>query len=185
MKTTNSLENHISKAKKGEQTSFSFLLESFWNDVYLFQLKRTANEFEAEEISIETFSKAFDKISSFDSKYNFKSWLLTISKNTHIDRIRKQKNEFKSSSEQEEKIANTVLDEAPSPEDQLISKQKLAELLVHIKSLKPEYQKIIQLRFFQEMSYKEISQELDEPMNNIKVKLLRAKKLLLANFKNS
>ena len=46
------------------------------------------------------------------------------------------------------------------------------------KKLKPHYQEVINLRYFQELSYNEISQELNEPMNNIKVKLLRAKKLL-------
>jgi len=44
--------------------------------------------------------------------------------------------------------------------------------------LKPHYQEVINLRYFQELSYKEIAIELKEPLNNIKVKLLRAKKLL-------
>ena len=47
-----------------------------------------------------------------------------------------------------------------------------------IKELKPHYQEVIQLRYFQEMSYQEISEQLDEPLSNVKIKLLRAKKLL-------
>lgn len=165
------------------QASFSFLLDTYWNEVYLFQLKRTKNEFEAEEISIQSFSKAFDKINTYDETYSFKNWLLTISKNTHIDQIRKQKNNLQSATEhQENSMINTVLDNAPTPEDQLITKQNLAELLQHIKQLKPHYQQMIHLRYFQEMSYKEMTIELNEPMNNIKVKLLRAKKLLLASL---
>lgn len=179
------LIHHIKNAKEGAQASFSYLLDAFWIDVYQFQLHRTKNEFEAEEISIQSFSKAFDKINTYDESYSFKNWLLTISKNTHIDRIRKQKNKFESATEQQENsMMYTVLDDAPTPEDQLITKQNLAELLQHIKLLKPDYQKIIQLRYFQEMSYKEMTIELNEPMNNIKVKLLRAKKLLLASLKN-
>ena len=46
------------------------------------------------------------------------------------------------------------------------------------KKLKPHYQKVINLRYFNELSYADIAKELDEPVNNIKVKLLRAKKLL-------
>lgn len=183
MSTDQLLISHIKNAQQGAQASFSYLLDSFWNDVYTFQLNRTKNEFEAEEISIQSFSKAFDKIKTYDDSYSFKNWLLAISKNTHIDRIRKQKNTLKTATEaQENKMADTVLDDAPTPEDQLITKQNLAELLQHIKQLKPDYQKIIQLRFFQEMSYKEMTVELGEPMNNIKVKLLRAKKLLLASL---
>lgn len=186
MKLNNkTLLQHIENAQAGQQKAFSYLLDSFWNIVYTFQLKRTGSEFEAEEITIKSFSKAFDKIESFDSNFSFKSWLLAISKNTHIDEIRSKKNKLQSATEaQENEMANTVLDQSPTPEDLMITKQNLAELLKHIKSLKPHYQEMIQLRYFQEMSYKEMALELDEPMNNIKVKLLRAKKLLLQSIQS-
>ena len=71
-----------------------------------------------------------------------------------------------------------VLDETPSVEDRLITEQNLANLLQDIKKLKPHYQKVINLRYFNELSYADIAKELNEPVNNIKVKLLRAKKLL-------
>jgi RNA polymerase sigma-70 factor (ECF subfamily) len=70
------------------------------------------------------------------------------------------------------------MDASPSIEDKLITEQNLAKLLRDIKKLKPHYQQIINLRYFQELSYKEIAKQLDEPMTNVKVKLLRAKKLL-------
>jgi len=73
---------------------------------------------------------------------------------------------------------NKIADESPSIEDTLISEQHLAQLLSDIKQLKPPYQEVINLRYFQEKSYKEIAEYLQEPMSNIKVKLLRAKKLL-------
>ena len=71
-----------------------------------------------------------------------------------------------------------VVDENPTPEDKIIREQNLAKLLKDIKQLKPKYQEVIQLRYFQELSYKEIAAKINEPMNNVKVKLLRAKKLL-------
>jgi len=58
-------------------------------------------------------------------------------------------------------------------------------LLKDIKQLKPKYQEVIQLRYFQELSYREISEQIQEPMNNVKVKLLRAKKLLAAIIKKN
>ena len=77
-----------------------------------------------------------------------------------------------------------MLDDAPSPEDRLITEQNLMTLLQHIKKLKPHYQKVINLRYFNELSYAAIAQELNEPINNVKVKLLRAKKLLAEVIKN-
>jgi len=169
----------IDKAKRNDQTAFKVLLDAFWNDVYGFQLKRTENENDAEDITIQTFSKAFDKIDTYNDAYEFKTWLITISKNIHIDLLRKRKSSFQTRSRHTSSDDfNDIIDESPSPEDKLITEQNLAKLLRDIKKLKPHYQEVINLRYFQELSYKEISEELNEPINNVKVKLLRAKKLL-------
>ncbi|MBT4680220.1 MAG: sigma-70 family RNA polymerase sigma factor [Flavobacterium sp.] len=180
------LATYIQKAKEGNQGSFNFLLHHFWSNVYNYQLKRTHNENDAEDITIQTFSKAFNKINTFDEKYLFKTWLITISKNIHIDLIRRNKKSINTAtSEEQEAEAYKIVDDNPTPEDKIITEQNLAKLLLDIKQLKPKYQEVIHLRFFKELSYKEISQEINEPMNNVKVKLLRAKKLLAEIIKKS
>jgi len=172
------IDEAIARAKKNDQKAFNYLLDTFWDNVYGFQLKRTHNENDAEDVTIQTFSKAFDKINTFDESYTFKTWLITISKNIHIDLLRKEKNSIIQVISEDNRDVFEVLDETPSAEDKLITEQHLAKLLLDIKKLKPHYQEVINLRYFQELSYKEISVELKEPMNNVKVKLLRAKKLL-------
>lgn len=180
------IQIHIIQAKNGDQAAFRYLLNLFWADVYNYQLKRTKSENDAEDITIQTFSKAFDKIHTFDEKYAFKTWLITISKNIHIDLLRKKNTSIstETSKDQQEK-AYLIIDENPTPEDKIIREQNLAALLKNIKQLKPKYQEVIQLRYFQELSYKEISEQIKEPMNNVKVKLLRAKKLLAAIIKKN
>jgi RNA polymerase sigma-70 factor (ECF subfamily) len=174
------ITKHIENAKQGKQGAFSFLLDTYWNEVYGFQLKRVKDEYEAEDITIETFSKAFDNIDSFDANLAaFGTWLVAISKNIQIDRSRRKnatlyQNTTTTSDEQVQRLA----DASPSPEDKLITEQNLAELLRYIKQLKPHYQEVINLRYFREMSYNEISNTLEEPLNNVKVRLLRARKLL-------
>lgn len=187
MNTTNvTLKATIEKAKAGNQIAFSSLLDTFWNDVYGFQLARTKNENDAEDITIQTFSRAFDKINSYDDSYEFKTWLFTISKNIHVDLIRKNKrNVLENTETGNNEAIKKVLDDAPTVEDQLITEQNLVTLLQHIKKLKPHYQKVINLRYFNERSYAEIADELGEPINNIKVKLLRAKKLLAGIIKDN
>jgi len=169
----------ITLAKQNKQVAFKFLLDLYWNDVYGFQLQRTENENDAEDITIQTFSKAFDKIDTYNDKYVFKTWLITISKNLHIDLIRKHNSSIRSKTNtKDDKAVYEIKDESPTPEDKIIREQNLAKLLRDIKKLKPHYHQVINLRYFQELSYKEISEKLNEPINNIKVKLLRAKKLL-------
>ena len=176
----------IQKAKEGQQLAFNILLDNFWNSVYNYQLKKLQNENEAEDITIQTFSKAFDKINTFDQTYQFKTWLITISKNLHIDQLRKKKSSITADSYKENRNeVYKIVDDNPSPEDKIITEQNLAKLLKDIKLLKPKYQEVINLRYFQELSYKEISEKIGEPMNNIKVKLLRARKLLAEIIKRS
>ncbi|MFD0836795.1 RNA polymerase sigma factor [Mariniflexile aquimaris] len=172
------IKEAIKRAKENDQKAFNFLLDTFWDDVYGFQLKRIQNENDAEDITIQTFSKAFDRIETFDDSYKFKTWLITISKNIHIDLLRKEKKSITQITSNDDKSVYQILDESPTPEDELITEQHLAKLLRDIKKLKPHYQEVINLRYFQELSYKEISNKLKEPINNVKVKLLRAKKLL-------
>ncbi len=173
------IRTQIEAAKNNTQAAFKFLLDTFWNTVYGFQLKQIKDEYEAEDITIETFSKAFDKIETYDSKYEFATWLITISKNIQIDKSRKKNASlYRNSTSSSEYHIQKIADHAPSPEGKLIKEQNLAQLLQFIKVLKPQYQKVINLRYFQEMSYNEIAENLDEPLNNIKVRLLRARKLL-------
>lgn len=173
------LQETIARARAGNQMAFSQLLDRFWHEVYHYQLKRTQNENDAEDITIQTFSRAFDKIESYDPQYAFNTWLITISKNLHVDMLRKRKRNVLESSENHGADAmKLILDETPSAEDQLIIEQNLRTLLRYLRNLKPAYRQVIELRYFQEMSYAEIAGQLGEPVNNIKVKLLRAKKLL-------
>lgn len=173
------LKTQIAEAIEGKQAAYKFLLDGYWNLVFGFLLKRVNNEYEAEEISIETFSKAFDKLSQFDDTYQFSTWLITISKNIQIDHYRKKKNApLHRTTVANEELLKQIADDSLSAEDQLIKEQNLAELLRYIKMLKPHYQEVINLFYFQEFSYKEISASIDEPLSNVKVRLLRARKLL-------
>lgn len=171
------LYEKILLAQKGDQHAFRQLLEFFWNDVYGFMLQRTQNENEAEDLTIRCFGKAFEKITTYNPDYGFKTWLTTIAKNLHIDEIRK-KAITTFSTEAGQDVAYNIPDNAPHPEDDLIRKQRLETLLNNIKSLKPHYREVIQLRYLQELSIKQMAKELNNSESTVKVKLMRARKLL-------
>ena len=182
-KTTNSVAEataHIEKiklAQEGDQHAFRYLLEFFWNDVYGFMLQRTQNENEAEDLTIRCFGKAFEKIMTYNEAYGFKTWLTTIAKNLHIDQLRKKSN-TNITTEASQEVAQKIADSAPSPEDDLIRKQRLETLLNTIKNLKPRYREVIQLKYLQELSIKQMAEKLNSSESTVKVKLMRARKLL-------
>jgi len=177
--TKDILKTQISEATAGKQSAFKFLLDNYWNQVFGFLLKRVNDEHEAEEIAIETFSKAFDKVATYDENYEFATWLTSIAKNIQIDRFRKKKTSpLHSKVEASEELLKKITDGSLNAEDQLIKEQNLRELLGYIKMLKPHYQEVINLFYFQELSYQEISDTIGQPLSNVKVRLLRARKLL-------
>ncbi|OIQ16262.1 MAG: RNA polymerase subunit sigma-70 [Flavobacterium sp. MedPE-SWcel] len=179
------IQANIEKAKLGDQVAFTFLLDFFWNEVYGFMLKHTQNETDTEDVVIQTFAKAFDKITTYNPEYAFNTWLIAIAKNAYIDMLRKKKSSlFVDINEDDNRQAYNIADDSLSVEDELIQEQNLSRLLECIKKLKPQYQEVIQLRYFQEQSYQEIADQLDQPLNNIKIRLLRAKKLLSEIIKN-
>jgi RNA polymerase sigma-70 factor (ECF subfamily) len=130
------IKKFIEKAKKGDQIAFTSLLDHYWNEVYGFMLKRTENETDSEDITIETFSKAFDKIASYNPDFQFNTWLIAIAKNVHIDMLRKKKSTlFVEITDEEDQQAYNVADSSPSAEDELITEQNLSRLLQFIKEL--------------------------------------------------
>lgn len=173
------IANAILLAKENNQKAFALLYDAYWDYLFTYLLKRNLPEDVAEDLTIKTFSKAFDKITTYNPKYTFKTWLVTISKNLQIDEHRKEQKQIQSvSSKMEISDLQDMVDENPSPEDLLITAQNLKGLLKQIKVLKPVYSQVIKLRYLQELSYKEISEQMNLPLNTVKVTLLRAKKIL-------
>jgi|TARA_B100001564_G_scaffold201850_1_gene169768 RNA polymerase sigma-70 factor (ECF subfamily) len=171
-------------AKQEDQHAFRQLLDLHWNELYGFMIKRTENENDAEDLCLQAFSKAFDKIETYNDEFTFSTWLTSIAKNLHVDLIRKEKTRLHQSTDVDE-VGRDVIDETLGPEDQLIRSQNLDKLLQQVRSLKPIYRDVIQLRFFQELSHKEMATQLGLSLSNVKVRLLRAKKLLAEIINNN
>lgn len=168
----------IIRARADDQTAFNLLFNSYWDPVLSFLNDRTSNSTLSEELAIETFAKAFDKLALYDQKQPFIAWILTIAKNHHIDRFRKTKKNQETQKEIDDISSYEPRDLEPSPEELMISNQDLDLILRHIKSLKIEYRTILRLRYFEDLSYKEIEAQLGESASTVRVKLFRAKKML-------
>jgi RNA polymerase sigma-70 factor (ECF subfamily) len=171
-------EEVIQKAKANDQLAFNTLFNKYWDPIYAFLLSRTADTNKAEELALETFSKAFDRIDSFDQKLSFVSWIMTIAKNHHIDKFRSSKKQSENIDQISDLDSKELSSYELSPEELLISDQNLDFVLLQIKSLKEDYRTILKLRYFDDLSLKQIEDFLNEPASTVRVKLFRAKKML-------
>lgn len=170
------LQQTISEARKGKRQAQNILMDLFWMNVYGYVNSKMQNEDEAEDVAIETFTKVFAKLKLYNSDFDFKTWILSIAHNTMIDHIRKSP-ELQISLDDENYFFE-IKEDLPTPEESLIQKQANDAFDQHIQKLKPEYRKIIELRYLEDKTYKEIAEELQLSMANVKVRLLRARQLL-------
>ena len=171
----------ISFAQNKNQKAQTQLINLFWVDVFSFVLKKVLDEHAADELTVSIFSKVLSKLDLFDPNFQFKTWILTIAQNTIIDYWRKKSRESEDSTDNFDGFKNHL---ALSPEELLISEEDEEQILSIIESLDANYKDIIQLRFFEEKSIKEIAEEQNITIANTKVRIMRAKKLLAELLKN-
>jgi RNA polymerase sigma factor (sigma-70 family) len=179
----------VQNAIKGDQKSYAELLGRYRDAIYFMLLKMVNNKIDAEDLTIEAFGKAFRNLSQYSPSFAFSTWLFKIASNNCIDFLRKKKNDVisldnptdNSDQDQSIPIAANVLD----PEEELIKDQKENVMRNIVTKLKPRYRKLIELRYFNEYSYEEISKELELPIGTVKAQLFRARELLYNIIKNS
>lgn len=172
----------IHKAQEKDQKAQTQLINLFWVDVFSFVLKKIKDETDADEITVNVFSKVLNKLDLYDPNFQFKTWILTIAQNTVIDFWRRKSRENEDATDELQDVRNQF---AKSPEELLISEEEQKKILKIVESMDANYQEIIRLRFFEEKSIKEIAEELNLSVANTKVRIMRAKKILAALLKDS
>lgn len=171
----------VDQAKKGDEKAFASLMNRYRDSIYFMLLKMVNNPFDAEDLTIEAFGKAFRNLESFTPKYAFSTWLFKIATNNCVDFIRKKQVTPSHVDQSQESLDNATINiqsDLPDPEESLINSQRISELKEIINQLKPQYRRLIDLRYYKEYSYEEISSELDMPIGTVKAQLYRAKSLL-------
>ena len=178
----------VNKATAGDQKAYAELMGRYRDAIYYMLLKMVNNASDAEDLTIEAFGKAFKNLDQYAPNFAFSTWLFKIATNNCIDFIRKKKANHISldqNDEEHEKATYEVQSPMMDPEEHLISQQKAKLLRNVVTKLKPRYRKLIELRYFRELSYEEIAEELELPIGTVKAQLFRARELLYNILKNT
>ncbi len=178
----------VQNAVAGDQKAYSELMSLYWSSIEKTLSLKLVSKEDVEDLTIATFSKAFDKLDSYDNSFAFSTWIQAIANNTLIDFFRKKDQKTISIDQQkEDEDSNNidVVDSSLDPENHLIRKQKNKHITGMVHRLEPHYRELIVLRYLDEMSYVEISKKLNMPLGSVKAKLFRARDLLMQILKNN
>lgn len=168
---------------EGDESAFAFLMERYKKPVYHMVLKMVRNVDDAEDLTIEAFAKAFKNLHRFKKDYTFSTWLFRIATNNAIDFIRKKKLNTYSlntsfTDDSGESVNIDVQDKNLTPDQEAINTQKIELVRMFVTKLPSKYQRLVRLRYFDELSYDEIAKELDAPLGTVKAQLHRARELM-------
>jgi RNA polymerase sigma-70 factor (ECF subfamily) len=174
----------IDQAKEqGDQKAYAELMKRYKKPLYHTILKMVRNVDDAEDLTIEAFAKAFRSLHKFKKDYTFSTWLFRIATNNCIDFIRKKRLETTSISasyrdDNGEDVSMDIKDINLNPQEEAIKGQKIEIMQLIITKLPPKYQTLVNMRYFRELSYEEIADELQAPLGTVKAQLHRARELL-------
>lgn len=152
--------------------------------------KMTSDATAAEDLTIEAFGKAFHQLKNYTPNHAFSTWLFAIASNNCIDYLRRKRKEqtyyiddvIAPSYDESQPVSRelNIPSEANNPEEDMVRQQRIQVMREVIKQLKPMYRYIVELRYFEELSYEEIAAKMNMPIGSVKSKLHRAHNLLFS-----
>lgn len=181
----------VCKARdNGDQQAYASLMGRYRDSIYFMLLKMVNNKDDAEDLTIEAFGKAFKRLDQYTPNYAFSTWLFKIASNNCIDFIRKRKKNTFSidktfNNDEGDEVSLELKSDVLDPEEKVMQKQKIKMMRDVVETLKPRYRTLVELRYFEEKSYEEISEELELPLGTVKAQLYRAREFLFQILKNT
>ena len=170
--------------------AYGKLMEMYRESIYYMMLKMVRTEDDAEDLTIEAFGKAFNRLHQYSHSYAFSTWLFKIASNNAIDFIRKKRIKVTSmdtayTNDDGETVGIDIRSAENDPEEETIQAEKIVLMREIVKKLKPRYRDLIEKRYFLELSYEEIAVEMDLPLGTVKAQLFRARAFLADMISNT
>ena len=165
----------IQRALIGDQEAFACLVGAYQTAVYSLAHRMLGNATEAEDAAQETFIRAYTRLKTYDSERKFSSWLLAIASHHCIDLLRKRR------------VGWLSLDELPPwrwlssgsrPEEVVMRSEERGEVRQLLDKLPPQYRAVVVLRYWHDLSYREIAEVTETTESAVKSTLHRARRML-------
>lgn len=177
--------NLVEEALAGNQLAYATLMERYRDSIYFMMLKMVKNPDDADDLTIEAFGKAFSRIDQYSPSFAFSTWLFKIASNNCIDFIRKKRIQLTSmdsgiAKDDGEKMHVDVKSSNLNPEETIIQGQRVVHMRLLVSKLKPKYRDLVEKRYFEELSYEEIADQMNLPLGTVKAQLFRARDFLAA-----
>lgn len=153
-----------------DRASFAALVEEHQDRLRGFLYRYTRNRQDAEDLTQDTFVKAYRNIHRYDSKYRFSTWLYTIARRTVYNHFRDKK--------PTEALEYDLVESSDSPDEEASLDDEIGWVWEAAKQLKPDFREALQLKYVDDLSIEEIAKVMGKSQTNVKIILFRARNKL-------
>ncbi|MGA2782090.1 MAG: sigma-70 family RNA polymerase sigma factor [Smithella sp.] len=157
----------VARVLKGDRQAYAMLVEEYKSPIYNLAYRMTGNSEDADDLTQETFIRAYQYLWRYDTNKKFFTWLYTLALNLIRGHLRKKNKYIKSS---EELSAHLLSDKNPSPETELIETQ---EMSVYLLRLEYESRALLIMKYYQELTFEEIAQITGKSLSAVKMSIYR------------
>ena len=174
-------ERWVRRTLAGSEEAFAEIVKRFQRPVFSVIVRMVRDPGLAEDLTQETFIKAFRALRTYDPRRKLSSWLFTIAHNTTIDHLRRKSLKtvpLETDSEESDPLDRLPVDDTASPERAAMSQDLAQAFEQELRAIRPEYAEILVLRFQEGLAYEEIAEVTGLPMGTVKTHLFRARRLL-------
>lgn len=172
----------VQTAIAGNQHAYAALLHRYRPAVFQLMFQRTRNAADAADLTIEAFGKAFRRLAAYSPTHAFSTWLFRIALNNCIDHVRRKRLRVQpvgdTFAEADCSPLHRLAADLLSPEDDMIRRQRIGLVRGLQTRLTDEHRDMIEMRFYEDLSYEEMAERLDLPLGTVKARLHRAKQAL-------
>lgn len=178
----------IEKVLSGDTSAYTFIQKKYTGLVTSLIRRMIKVDEDVQDLTQETFIKAYNALSTYQSNYSFSAWLYRIASNNCIDFHRKKRvqiislNQPQYNSDEMEEME--IEDDSYLPDVQVINEDKRLAIYKALEALPDNYREIMQLRHGEDLDYNEIAVRLNIPLGTVKAHLFRARKLMYEELKN-
>lgn len=181
-------ETYVADALSGDQRAYQKLTEKYRRPLQYHVARMVKESEQVEDLVQEALVKAFNNLESYNSSYAFSTWLYRITTNHTIDYLRKKKLQTTSIDKpiktRDGELSFELPDDNAATDRSIIRKQRKKIINVAIENLPEKYRQVIEMRHIEELSYQEISDQLDLPLGTVKAHIFRAREMLYKALKD-
>ena len=165
----------VERCLQGDRPAFAVIVERYKKQIYSITYSMTRNHADADDLSQETFIKAYENLRRFNLGTNFRSWICRIAVNLCIDHLRRRKRTPEDCSDDQLEL---LPDQNLNPHNNLESSELMENIMAAVDSLPADQKTVVILREMQGLGLKEIAEVMKCSESTVRWRLHYARKKL-------